>query len=199
MCTGMTDRAGAEGLYIVAIGGASRPGSTTERALRTALGVAEAAGAETALFTGPDIDLPLYAPERTRRGPQATRLVAALRRADGVLIGSPAYHGGLSGLVKNALDYAEDLNGDARPYLDGRAVGCIATAAGWQGTAAALWAMRSVVHALRGWPTPLGVGINTAEPVFGEDGDCLSPTLQAQLELVGRQVLDFARWRRAGG
>jgi len=199
MCSGMTDRSGAEGLYIMAIGGASRPGSTTERALRLALGVAEAAGAETELFTGPDIDLPLYAPERTGRGPQAARLVEALRRADGVLIGSPAYHGGLSGLVKNALDYAEDLQGDERPYLDGRAIGCIATAAGWQGSAAALWAMRSIVHALRGWPTPLGVGINTTDPVFGDDGVCLSPTVGFQLELVGRQVLDFALWRRAGG
>jgi FMN reductase len=199
MSSDMTDRAGAQGLYIVAIGGASRPGSSTERALRLALDVAEAAGAETDLFTGPDIDLPVYAPERADRGPAAQRLVAAMRRADGFLIGSPAYHGGLSGLVKNAIDYAEDLKEDARPYFDGRAVGCIATAAGWQGIAATLWSMRSIVYALRGWATPLGVGVHTAQRVFGDEGECLSPGLQAQLELVGGQVLDFARWRRAGG
>jgi FMN reductase len=195
----MTDRTAAKGLYIVAIGGASRAGSSTERALRMALSVAEAAGAETDLFTGPDIALPVYAPERGERGPEATRLVEAMRRADGFLIGSPAYHGGLSGLVKNAIDYAEDLKDDERPYFDGRAVGCIATAAGWQGIAATLWAMRSIVYALRGWATPLGVGVNTSERVFGDAGECITPGLQTQLELVGGQVLDFARWRRAGG
>ena len=188
----------AKGLYIVAIGGASHAGSSTERALRLALSVAQAAGAETDLFTGPDINLPVYAPEYADRGPEARRLVAAMRRADGFLLGSPSYHGGLSGLVKNAIDYAEDLKDDARPYFDGRAVGCIATAAGWQGTAATLWAMRSIVYALRGWATPLGVGVHTAERVFGDAGECLSPALQAQLETVGAQVLDFARWRRAG-
>ena len=194
----MTDAARAEGLYIIAIGGASRPGSATERALRTALAVAEAAGAQTELFTGAAIELPVYSPERPARGAAALRLVEAMRRADGLLIASPAYHGGVSGLIKNALDYAEDLSGDRRPYLDGRAVGCIATAAGWQGVAGALASMRSVVHALRGWPTPMGVGVITNEPTFGPDGACLSPSLQGQLELVGRQVLDFARWRRAG-
>ena len=194
----MTDRTAAKGLYIVAIGGASHAGSSTERALRLALSVAEAAGAETDLFTGADINLPVYAPESAERGPQARRLVEAMRRADGFLIGSPAYHGGLSGLVKNAIDYAEDLKDDERPYFDGRAVGCIATAAGWQGIAATLWAMRGIVYALRGWATPLGVGVNTADRAFDEDGECVVPGLRNQLELVGRQVVDFARWRRAG-
>jgi FMN reductase len=195
----MSEQAGAQGLYILGIGGTTRPGSTTERALRMALEVAAKAGADTDLLIGEDIDLPLYAPERLDRGPAAARLVEALRRADGIIIASPAYHGGLSGLVKNALDYAEDLREDARPYLDGRAIGCIATAAGWQGFSATLWAMRSIAHALRGWPTPLGVGVLTTERVFDDDGECLTPGLQRQLELVGRQVLDFARWRRAGG
>ena len=45
---------------------------------------------------------------------------------------SPGYHGAVSGLVKNALDYVEDLRDEPRPYLDGRAVGCVAIALGWQ-------------------------------------------------------------------
>ncbi len=58
--------------------------------------------------------------------------------------------------MKNAIDLLEDLRGDSRVYLDGRAVGCIVTAAGWQGCNTTLGAMRGIVHALRGWPTPLG-------------------------------------------
>ena len=72
-----------------------------------------------------------------------------------IIVASPAYHGGVSGLVKNALDYVEDLRDAKRPYLDGRAVGCIACAGGWQAAVATLTGLRSISHALRGWPTPL--------------------------------------------
>ena len=123
----------------------------------------------------------------------SSRAVAA---ADGLIIASPGYHGGISGLVKNALDYVEDLRTDARPYLDGRAVGCVATAAGWQAAGSTLQALRAVVHALRGWPTPLGVAVNSELPVWSEDGTPADPALVTQLEIVTGQVVGFARrWR----
>lgn len=139
-----------------------------------------------------DLDLPMYVPEQPGRTSAAQRLVSQLARADGVLIASPSYHGGLSGLVKNALDYAEDLRDDVRPYLDGRAVGCIACAHGWQATTTTLVSLRSVVHALRGWPTPLGVAINTSAPLLNLDGTVADEAAFAQLQLVGRQVAEFA-------
>jgi FMN reductase len=177
---------------IVAIGGALRSHSSTEKALRLVLARADARGARIRLFAGPDLDLPLYSPECAERTLRATALVEALRAADGVVLGSPGYHGSLSGLVKNVLDYAEDLRGDARPYLDGRAVGCVGAGAGWPGATAALTGLRSIVHALRGWNTPLGVAINTAEPVFDADGACLDPRLAAQLDAMADQITGFA-------
>ena len=183
--------------FIVGLGGTLRANSSTEKALRVVLGAAAALGAETMLLGGAELDLPLYAPDRPDRTPAAARLVEALRRADGVVLGSPGYHGGISGLVKNALDYVEDMRGDPNPYFEGRAVGCIATAAGWQATMTTLNALRDVVHALRGWPTPLGVPINTMEPVFDPTGECLAPRLKEQLEVVAGQVVGFARQRAA--
>lgn len=177
---------------IVAVGGALRSHSSTEKALRHVLARAEALGARTRLFAGPDLDLPLYAPECAERTERAAALVEALRAADGVVLGSPGYHGSVSGLVKNVLDYAEDLRGDVRPYLDGRAVGCIGAGAGWPGATAALTGLRSIVHALRGWNTPLGVAINTAEPVFDGDGACLNPRIAGQLDAMADQVAAFA-------
>ncbi len=108
-------------------------------------------------------------------------------------LGSPGYHGSISGLVKNALDYAEDLRTDARPYFSGRAVGCIATAGGWSAAVNTLGALRDIVHALRGWPTPLGAAINSAEMVFDEDGICRVPRVAQVLELIAREVIGFAR------
>lgn len=180
---------------IVGIGGTTRAGSSTEKALRFALDAAERLGAKTVLLGAADIAVPPYAPERPERTPEAIRLVTEMRRADGIIIASPGYHGGVSGLVKNALDYTEDMRSDDRVYFDGCSVGCIVTAAGWQGTTTTLTALRSIVHALRGWPTPLGVCINSTEPAFANDGTCLSQGIADQLELLASQTVEFARAR----
>ncbi len=134
----------------------------------------------------------MYSPARAGQNAAAARLVALLRRCDGLILGSPGYHGSISGLMKNALDYVEEMREDPSPYLEGRAVGCIACAAGWQAAGSTLAAMRSVVHSLRGWPTPLGATINSALSPFDPSGRCTEAGVGQQLEIIGRQVVDFA-------
>jgi FMN reductase len=182
---------------IVGIGGTTRPGSTSEKALQYALGKARALGADTELLVGAQILLPIYTPESPERDTAARELIAVLRRADGIIVASPGYHGSLSGLIKNALDYAEDMRDDPRPYFDGRAIGLIACAHGWQATGATLTALRAIVHALRGWPTPLGVAINTSEGRFSDDHSPPSAALSQQLSILAHQVVEFALQRAA--
>src|SRR5919107_5543294 len=172
------------GLMVVGIGGSMREDSQSERALGVVLDSARAAGAETVAITGTDLVLPFYDPAVAERSEVAHRLVATLREADGVVLVSPGYHGTVSGLVKNALDYVEDLRADTRPYLDGRAVGCVAMALGWQATVTTLTALRSIVHALRGWPTPLGSAVNTTEVAFDDQG-CSDPQVEKALRTIG--------------
>jgi FMN reductase len=171
---------------VVGLGGTTRPGSSSEQALAVALDAAQALGARTDLIAAADLQLPLYAPERDERTADAVRLVGALAAADGVIIASPGYHGGPSGLIKNALDYVEDLRNGPRTYLDGVPVGCIVCAHGWQATTTTLSGLRSVVHALRGWPTPFGAAINSAAAGVADDD------VRSQLRLVGRQVVELA-------
>lgn len=181
---------------IVGLGGTLSEASSSERALRYALDAAAARGARTKLFAAQALDLPMYTTDRSRRTPAAIALVDALAEADGVIIATPAYHGGISGLVKNALDYIEDLRADDRPYLDGRAVGCIVCAYGWQATTTTLVSLRSTVHALRGWPTPLGVAINSSQTRFDDAGLVTDARCAEQLSALGGQVIDFVGARR---
>jgi FMN reductase len=184
---------------IVGIGGTLRPGSSSEKALRYALSRIAAQGALTDLFTGDAIDLPAYVPEAPAQSERVVRLVEALAGAHGVIISSPGYHGSLSGMVKNALDYAEALRDNTFPYLEGRAVGLIACAQGWQAAGSTLITLRSIVHALRGWPTPMGVAFNTTSPVF-DDGDTpLDGALARQIDILAGQVLEFALMRHRAG
>lgn len=174
---------------IVAIGGTVNPGNSTEQALRLAASSAEEDGAEVKVFGSEYLrELPHY------RGvgygiEDGAELVEAIREADGVLISAPGYHGSISGLVKNALDYFEDLAKDERPYLDGRAIGLIATAYGDQATMSTLQTLRSIVHALRGWPTPMGATVRVYQGLFSPDGECLEDRARLQLEMVGKQTV----------
>jgi FMN reductase len=180
---------------IVGVGGTTREGSSTEKALRYALKAADQAGAETAIVHGAALQLPMYAPENKERSEGARQMVSLLRRSHGVIIATPGYHGSISGLVKNALDYVDDMRGDANSYLDGRAVGCVVCAHGWQATGSTLAALRSIIHALRGWPTPLGVTINSSEKIFDDAGTCLDAATEKQLILMVSQVVEFARMK----
>jgi FMN reductase len=177
--------------YIIGVGGTLLAGSTTEKAMQHVLNAAERAGARTRLISGRALQLPMYEPDNPERTDAARDLVAQLALADGIILGSPGYHGSISGLVKNALDYAEDLRGDRRPYFSGRAVGCIATGGGWPGAVNTLGALRDIVHALRGWPTPLGAAINSSERVFDDQGQCLVPRVSQMLDLIAAEVLGF--------
>lgn len=181
--------------FIVGIGGTARPNSSSEQALRLALDFAGQAGARTALFAAQALRLDTFDPGDTTRTEPAHALVQAMRQCDGLLIATPSYHGSLSGLVKNALDYAEDLRNDERPYFDGRAVGCIVCADGVQAMGSTLMALRAIVHALRGWPTPFAAAIDSGLRPFASGTP--DPGVLRQLELVSAQVMEFARARHA--
>ena len=171
--------------HIVALGGTSRPESATGRALARCLEIAQEAGARTTLLTGEAINFPPY--ELCDPVPEGNiaHFVDVLRSADALIVGSPGYHGTLSGLVKNALDHVELLRGDERVYFDRMPVGMVATAGGWQAAVSTMAALRTVVHALRGWPTPLGVAIN-----MSSGGDALAEA-DGQLRLMVDQILWF--------
>ncbi|MFI7128726.1 NADPH-dependent FMN reductase [Nonomuraea sp. NPDC050153] len=185
---------------VLGIGGTTRQDSSSERALRIAAAAAAEAGATVELITAQALLLPIYDPENPVRSDPAAALVAALRDADAVLISSPGYHGTVSGMVKNALDYVEDLRDDDRPYLAGLPIGCIAVAYGWQASVATLHTLRTCAHALRGWPTPLGAALNASVPGLFDQatGACTDGPSRFQLETVGRQVVEFAATRMGG-
>lgn len=176
---------------IVGIGGSVDPGSQSGAALRAVLAATSRLGATTSVFTGPDIAFPPYY-TGVHIPPAASELIEAVRVADGVVIASPGYHGTISGVVKNALDYLEELRSDARPYLDGRAVGLLAVARGWQATVNTLVTLRQVTHALRGWPTPYGLTINSGVVRFADDATTTDTGTTASVELVATQLMTFA-------
>jgi FMN reductase len=187
----------ADAPLIVGLGGSTGASSVTNQLLTDCLAHLESLGARTVVFSGDQLGtLPIYGSASDHGSEVATALVDAVRRADCVIIATPGYHGGMSGLVKNALDHLEALRTDERPYLDGRAVGVIVAAGGWQAAGSALVSVRSAIHALRGWPTPFGVTVNSAEQRPGADGR-FDERIDGALTILAGQLMEFAGWRAA--
>jgi FMN reductase len=182
---------GSHGMLVVGIGGSRRPGSSTERVIAAVLEDLESQGATTKLYGGESLLFPHYEPGAPLTAAAADYL-AAVRAADAIVLGSPGYHGGISGLVKNAVDYLEELRDDPAPYLDGKAVGCVTTAYGWQAAVSTLSALRQTVHALRGWPTPYGIAMNVADGLCAFDGRFTDTRAGESARIVAGQIMQFA-------
>lgn len=180
--------------HIVLLSGSLRVGSTSDRVAQWCAQHATTAGATSRVFTGAELDFPAYRPGLADCHSGVAEFLAELRRADGVVLVSPTYHASVSGLLKNALDAVNDINGPL-PLLDGRAIGTVAIGAGAQGAATTLTALRTIGHALRGWPAPLGVALTQAPTPSTVDRQHTPD--EGRLEEMLRQVLWLAGLRAA--
>ena len=174
---------------VVAIVGSRREGSYTKLALNHALRAAEAAGADGAEIDLDAVDLPLYHPDRDEQGDSAA-LVGKVREADGVLVGSPVYHGSYSSTFKNFHDYC------GFDEYENTVVGLLAVAGGGS-YASTLEHLRSTIRGVHGWVIPHQVGIHNAHQQF-DDGEFTNSNLATRTETLGHDVVRNAHLRTGG-
>lgn len=177
---------------VVAISGSLREGSHTSMALRIALDGAANAGAETRFIDLRDYDLVFAGSGIESRVPGVARLAEEVRSADGILLGTPEYHGSFSGVLKNALDLM------GFDEFEGKMIGLIGISAGRLGAFDALNSLRNIGRALHAWVVPEQVSIQEASSCFDEQGRLKNPELEQRLFQLGRRVADFARLHKCG-
>lgn len=176
---------------IVGFGGTLSKTSTTTSALAATLASARALGADVELVELGALALPHY--EWGMEPPPAALAFAdALHSADATVWASPLYHGTISGLFKNAIDWLEILHDREPAYLTDKPVGLIGVAAGSHALQA-VSAMEHIVRALRGWTIPLVVPINRAGEVFEKDGTVKDPRVEKQLAALGSELVRAAK------
>ena len=163
-------------------------------ALEEALRAAEEGGATTELLDLRELDLPMYEPGKPLEeyGENVRELVEAMRGADALLWSTAAYHGTLAGVTKNALDFAQFMGRDEKPYLQDKVVGLVAASGGDMAAVNAINAMVNVVHALRGVAAPLSVPVTHPWKAFDDEGNVNDEGVARRLESLGRLVVEMA-------
>ena len=175
-------------IRIVAICGSLRPGSYTRMALQVALRGTHEIGVAATLIDLRDYQLIFCDGKENESGypNDVFRLRDQVKSAHGVILGTPEYHGGVSGVLKNALD----LMGFEE--LEGKMLGLVGVSGGALGAVHALSHLRTVGRALHAWVIPDQVAISEAWKVFNEEGNLKNLEVEKRLLELGRQVARFS-------
>jgi FMN reductase len=164
-----------------------REQSYTRMALKVALRGAAEAGAETQLIDLREYQLTFCDGGDNDDVPQdVARLCDEVKRAQGVILATPEYHGGYSGVLKNALDLM------GFDEFEGKMIGLVGVSSGSTGAFGALAALRSVGRALHAWVVPEQAAVANVDDVFDKQGNCGDKAIEKRLRAVGRQVAKFA-------
>ena len=176
---------------VLGISGSLRAASTARAALALALEGAAAAGAETELLDLRELDLPLYDDDQARyteaNRAAVARLQAAAEAADAFVLASPEYHGGPSGVLKNALDHL------AGRHFRGKAAGLVTVAGGRVSPVTTAHMLRIVLRQLHAYVVPQQVALPEAEKLFDAAGSLTDAEQELRLRELGAEVVRLAR------
>jgi len=162
---------------ILGISGSLREASFNTQLMKAAIASYGPADVEIA-----DLNLPLYDGDLEAKGiPEAVlELGAQIEAADALIVANPEYNKGISGVLKNALDWASRVPGSvfaAKPTL------LIGAAAGRTGGEAAYFMSRNCLAQLGAvvlaTPAVLVAGVHNE---FNEDGSLKSEQYQKSLD-----------------
>lgn len=175
-------------IRIVGIPGSLRPGSFTRMAVNVALAGAKELKCDVKLIDLAAYKLPFCdgGEDETKLPPDVFKLREEVKQAHGIILGTPEYHGGYSGVLKNALDLM------GFDEFEGKMIGLIGVAGGAMGAFSALESLRNIGRALHAWVIPEQASIPQAWKEFDEQGNLKDPKLDKRVKEVGRQVARFA-------
>jgi len=159
---------------ILVFAGSTRKGSFNKKLAKVAGEALRTAGAEVTELDLRDIPMPLYDGDlEAAEGlpPNGRRFKDLLLAHDGFLIASPEYNSSISGVLKNAIDWASRPAPNEKPLecFQGKVVGLCSTSPGALGGLRGLVAVRSILGNIGCLVLPTQVAVAHAHEAFDEN------------------------------
>jgi FMN reductase len=168
-------------IKVLAVSGSMRPQSQGRGALQLILEAAQERGAQTRMLDLCEIDLPMFRPGASTQSDSVLQALEAVQWADVFILGTPDYHGSMSGAMKNFLDYHwREFAGKLFAYL------CTSHEKGLT----AMEQMRTAVRQCYGWSLPYGVSFD-GKDAFLADGQLQNEQLAARLQMTARDLVTY--------
>jgi len=181
---------------ILAFAGSTRVGSFNKKLVKIAAAAARAAGAEVTELDLRDLPMPLYDGDlEATEGipPNAQTLKALMRAHEGLLISAPEYNSGITGVLKNAIDWASRSAAGEAPLacFVGKTAALMSASPGGLGGLRGLVQVRSMLSNIHVLVLPDQVAVPRAEEAFNPDGTLKDATQRAAIETLGRSLVEI--------
>lgn len=168
---------------ILGVSGSLRTGANTLRLVELGLEAARECGAEVELLDLRQHQLPLYeAHEEYEENETVSRVIELVENADGLIVGSPEYHGCMTGATKNFFDFLYR-------EIAGKLFGLVAATGGSNGTGC-FDNMRAAIQYCHGWALPYNVAASGRD--FDTDGNLTNVKVTDRLRRMGRDMAVYA-------
>ena len=168
------------GLKILGVASSMRESSYSTRVLKLALEKAEKRETETKLLDLRELRLPMYHPEQNS-SLELDKVTEYVKWADAFVLASPDYHGSMSGVMKNFLDFFwSDFAGKTFGYI------CASHEKGLT----VMDQMRTAVRQCYGWSMPYGVSVNSDQD-FDKERNITNQNILSRIETVARDLVVY--------
>jgi NAD(P)H-dependent FMN reductase len=163
-------------IKILGVGSSMRDGSYSTATLKITLDMANKLGMETQLLDLQKTQIPMFYSQKNDTE-EIKQVKDAVKWADAFILATPDYHGSMSGVMKNFLDYFwSDFAGKLFGYI------CASHEKGLT----VMDQMRTAVRQCYGWSMPYGISINGDEDF--EKETLKNPKLQSRLTMLSRDL-----------
>ena len=167
-------------LKILGVASSMRESSYSTRVLKVVLKKAEEGDAEIKLLDLRELQLPMYHPEQNS-SPELDKVTEYVKWADAFVLASPDYHGSMSGVMKNFLDFFwSDFAGKTFGYI------CASHEKGLT----VMDQMRTAVRQCYGWSMPYGISVNSDQD-FDKQGNITNENILSRIETIARDLVVY--------
>ena len=173
-------------MKVIGLAGEYRSSSKSGMLVNLALKMAKEQGADVEFWDLDERPLPFVGEEGCWAHPNVKAFQTLLEESDAFFLSSPEYHGTMSGVMKNTMDWMYDK------HVGGKVFGLMSTLGGVT-NANTLNHMRISLRWLHGWPVPEQLAIGHVKEAFDEEGGLVDEDLHQRLSKLVNSVLSTAK------
>jgi chromate reductase, NAD(P)H dehydrogenase (quinone) len=181
---------------ILAFAGSTRGESYNKKLIRIAARGVQARGTQVTLIDLRDFPMPLYDGDLQREHgipEHAMQLKALMLSHHGLLLACPEYNSSISGVLKNAIDWASRQAEGETPLqcFKGKVVSLMSASPGNLGGLRGLVHVRAILSNLGCIVLPGQLAVSKAAAAFDERGELVDPAQRQKIEDLGRATADI--------
>lgn len=172
-------------MNITLIAGSNRKASTSTKLLQYMADRLASKGVAVTFVDLRKLPLPLYSPDSEEQHVNVISFLQSVKDADGIIFGTPEYHGSISGVLKNAIDYLDE-------ELSGKSVLSVSSAGGPMGISS-LMHLQNMIRNLHGINSPEWISIGMGQHDFGMNGEPAEAEIRQRVEDALEMFLDITK------